>query len=140
MVASNVVPLNATSGLIGSATFHYVGGTALRDDSLGLVHNITGGTVAVNFGAANSIDVNLTSTLAPIVGNCTSGCISQLYEGGLLISGTDATGTFYNGTMGGAFVGNGEGLITTIQLGDGQGIESYSGTAAFESEASAAAQ
>ncbi|MBQ0753099.1 MAG: FecR domain-containing protein [Gammaproteobacteria bacterium] len=137
MVASNLVSESmATSGLNGSATFNYVGGTPLRDDSAGFVHHITGGTVSVNFGF-DAIDINLTSDLAPIVGNCTSGCISQLYQGGLAISGNNGS-DFYSGNMGGAFVGNGQGLITTIELSGGAN-EFYSGTAAFEAGATAQA-
>jgi hypothetical protein len=137
MVASNVVSETmATSGLVGSATFNYVGGTALRDDSLGIAHNITGGTVSVDFGF-DTIDVNLTSTLAPIAGNCTSGCISQLYQTGIAVGGTNGS-DFYSGSMGGAFVGNGQGLITTIDLSGGAN-EFYSGTAAFEAGGSAQA-
>lgn len=137
MVASNVVSESmATSGLTGSTTFNYVGGTPLREDFLGITHNITGGTVAVDFGQG-SIDVNLNSSLAPIVGNCTSGCISQLYQGGLAISGNNGS-DFYSGNMGGAFVGNGQGLITTIELSGGAN-EFYSGTAAFEAGATAQA-
>lgn len=137
MVASNVVSESmATSGLMGSATYHYVGGTPLRDDFTGVTHNITGGTVAVNFGF-DTIAVNLSSDLGPIVDSgCTGGCISSLYQGGLSIGTSSGV---YGGTMGGAFVGGGQGLITTIDLSGGAN-EFYSGTAAFESEASAAAQ
>jgi FecR-like protein len=139
MVASNVVSQTmATTGLVGSATFNYVGGTALRDDSLGLVHNITGGTVAIDF-SADIVDVNLTSTLGNIASGCGNGCgVLLLYQDGLNISSG-----VYSGTMGGALVGEGEGLITTLYLtgpsdplDTGSPTANLSGTAAFEAGAS----
>lgn len=133
MVASNVVSESmATSGLTGSTTFNYVGGTPLRDDLQGITHNITGGTVAIDFGA-DMVDVNLASTLGNITSDCGNGCgVSMLYQGGLNVLGGG-----YFGNMGGALVGNGEGLITTINL-SGTGGD-FSGTAAFEAGATAQA-
>lgn len=132
MMASNVLadPAAVTSTLSGQATYSYVGGTNFMD-GLGVATDfgITGGTVTVDFDGMTDMAFDLTTSLAG--GNinnsgCTSGCtISDFYNVGILVNNS-----VYSGSIGGAFVGDGSGIISTIDLAGNN--ESYSGTAAFE--------
>lgn len=136
MMASNVLsdPTVVASTLSGQATYNYVGGTQFMDAGVATNFGITGGTVTVDFDSVTNMSFDLTTNLAG--GNinnagCTGGCtIADFYNVGISVG--NGTGT-YSGFISGAFVGDGSGIISTIDLSGGAN-EFYTGTAAFEAD------
>jgi len=136
MMASNVLadPTVVTSTLSGQATYSYVGGTNFMDAGTATNFGITGGTVTVDFDSVTHMSFDLTTNLAG--GNinnasCTGGCtISDFYNFGISVNNS-----VYSGSISGAFVGDGSGIISTIEVSGGAN-EFYTGTAAFEGDPS----
>lgn len=132
MMASNVLadPTAVTSTLSGQATYNYVGGTNFMDSAgIATAFGITGGAVTVDFEGLTEMSFNLETSLTGgnIVNVCTGSCtITDFYGAGIFV-GNSA----YSGSIGGAFVGDGTGIISHIDLSGGT-TESYYGTAAFE--------
>jgi hypothetical protein len=133
MTASNALtdPFSISSKFEGQATYNWVGGTNFMGDDGQMTGNrITGGQVQVNFSAGDmffDLATNFSSNLTN--SGCASvGCsILDFYSGNIYLN--DGIGD-YSGSLGGYFVGDGQGLISSIQL-SGPGQESYYGTAAF---------
>ena len=135
MVADRTVTdaqLLANSGPLGVINYSYVGGTNFTGTLAGLVLNT--GSVAIDFRTA-AVNAQLQLSLGGVplsvgVGNPlldpAAGNLGQLYQGGLVI--TD--GAAINGTMTGAIVGAGTGVMGAINLTTG--TQSASGTALFE--------
>lgn len=135
MMASNVLadPAAVTSTLSGQATYSYVGGTNFMDGAgVATDFGITGGTVAVNFATTEMFFDLATNLNGGNINNngCTSACtLTEFYGSGISVGNTIYTSGFISG----AFVGDGSGIISTIDLSDGA-KEFYTGTAAFEGD------
>jgi hypothetical protein len=134
MMASNVLsgPETVSGLLTGQATYQWVGGTNFMND-LGETTDkrITGGQAQVDFGASTiyfDLSTNFTSGNLTNSACISAGCsISDLYFGAISVS----DGENYSGSIGGAFVGDGTGIITKISVNSFDQSEYYYGTAAF---------
>ena len=135
MVADRTVTdmrLLANSGPLGVVSYSYVGGTGFTGTLTGLV--MDAGSLSIDFRTA-AVDAQLQLSLGGVpvnvsAGNAlldpTVGSLGQLYQGGLVIS----DGAGLNGTMTGAVVGTGTGVMGAINLTTG--TQSAAGTALFE--------
>jgi hypothetical protein len=135
MLADRVVTdprLLANSGALGVLNYSYVGGTAFTGTLSGLT--LSSGTVSIDFGSA-AVNAQLQFDVGGSVLNMDAGNaaldpatanLGQFYQGGVFL--TDGAGV--NGTISGAVVGAGEGVMGAINLTNGS--QDASGTALFE--------
>jgi hypothetical protein len=132
MMASNVMdPSKVVSSLTGEATFNWVGGTNFMVNGVTTSNQITGGSVLVNFLTQNmnfDLATNFTTNNLNNSDCSSAGCsIFDFYNGGISIG--DQAG--FSGSIGGAFVGDGTGIISYIEVWDDGSNDVYHGTAAF---------
>ena len=129
MIGSNFIDLASMSGVMGTATYNYVGGSHLVDNIGNIVASVQGSS-SITFDFANiGAEITNLSIVTDNIGTfgCTSVCgLYDLQQGSLSID--DGGAGAYTGSLGGSFVGDGAGLMTTINLNNG----SVTGTAAFE--------
>ncbi len=131
IIASNYVDLLNVTGLMGSATYNYIGGSQLTD-AAGLTVASLLGTSYITLDFANSgfevSDLFLATDNLGIF-SCVSICsLQDLQQGSINVQNDLAT---YGGNVGGSFVGNGSGLIMTLDLYDFSLGNAVRGTAAF---------
>lgn len=130
MIGSNFIDLVNVSSVTGTATYNYVGGSHLVDNVGNIVASIDNSSfISFDFGNSGAEISNLgivTDNIGTLGCSSICGGLSSLQQGGIFID--DGGAGTYTGTLGGTFVGNGAGLMTTIDLNNG----TVTGTAAFE--------
>ena len=135
MLASNQMTLANVTSLTGTATYTYAGGTGLWGGSS--FTQIDSGSINVDFTAQEMV-VNLTisdgATNTWGLSNADATFdgqrgISTFYSSGLSII-DDPANTFVSGTIGGAFVSEGDGIATHLTVNE-TSVGTSEGTALF---------